>query len=397
MMDSKKWIIGAALALIGALIIWGWQAGKSADTGGEGESTSGITAEDWVKGESNAPVTLVEYTDFQCPACAAYFPVVKELIEKNPDNLRVVIRHYPLIRIHPNALLAARSAEAAGRQGKFFEMHDILFSKQSEWATLADPKEVFTNYAKELGLNPETFQADLTSDSIDEKINRGLAMGDTDGVQGTPNFLLNGKRIENPPNAEAFQVLIDEAVGGEKAPPEEEKEKEVSSSGTPVHEHADFKVYIEGKPIDFTQSKYQSTPENDLNPDVHLHDGVGTVVHKHRSGITLGDFFKSLKMELTKGCLRLDTGEAYCSGPANTLKIWVNGQPSEKFDTFEWKDGDRILISYGSETTTALQAQMDSVTRDACIYSEKCPERGTPPAEECVGGLGTDCNKEGTE
>lgn len=394
MSDQKKWIVGGAAVLILGLIIWGWQAGRTSENKEAGDRGSDVTAQDWVKGKSTAPVTLVEYTDFQCPACAAYFPVVQELTADYPDELRVVIRHYPLVRIHPNALPAARAAEAAGRQGKFFAMHDLLFSKQNEWAKLDDPKEKFLAYAESLSLDREKLGADMASSTIDDNINRGLKLGDTDGVAGTPTFLLNGKKIANPANAEAFKALIAEAIGGGEAETEEGKPPEGEALGQPVHEHADFKVFINGKALDFTQGKYQSSPENPLSADVHLHDGNGTIVHKHRSGMTLGDFFQSIKKELTKGCFRTDTGEAYCSGPVNTLKIWVNGQPSEKYDTFEFQDGDRILISYGAESTAALQAQMASVTRDACIYSEKCPERGAPPAEECVGGLGTDCVKE---
>ncbi len=385
---QKKILVGFGLVILVGISVWAYR-----DAHRPSASSSSMTKEagDWVKGPENAPVTLLEYTDFQCPACGSYYPLVTRLSNEYSEKMALVIRHYPLIQIHKNALAGARAAEAAGRQGKFWEMYDTLFSKQSEWSGEADPTEKFLSYAEALSLNKDTFAADLRDGSLDEHINKGLSEGNDAGVQGTPSFFLNGKKIDNPNSYEDFKKLIDDALGS--APKEPSPSPETPTVGEEVHEHADFKVYILGKAFDFTQEKYQSTEGKELNPALHLHDGNGNVIHKHKSGVTLGEFFQSLKMELTKGCLRLDTGEAYCSGPVNTLKVWVNGAPSEKFDTLEFHDGDRILISYGSEDSKALQAQMDSVTHDACIYSEKCPERGKPPTESCVGGLGSDCKE----
>ena len=109
-----------------------WKLASAPEVSNEKASLLEITEKDWVKGSADAPVTLVEYTDFQCPACGAYYPLIKQLTEEFGDKVRVVIRHYPLIEIHKNALSGARAAEAAGRQGKFWEMYDILFSNQKE-------------------------------------------------------------------------------------------------------------------------------------------------------------------------------------------------------------------------------------------------------------------------
>lgn len=148
-----------------------------------------------------------------------------------------------------------------------------------------------------------------------------------------------------------------------------------------VHYHADFKVYIHGQVLDFAQDRFMSTEEHALSNFTHLHDGDGEMIHKHMSGITLGDFFKSLGMEFTEDCLALDTGKRYCSEAENTLKMWVNGKANEEFGYYEFKDLDQILISYGNETEAELNIQRASVGDRACIYSELCPERGEPPEE----------------
>lgn len=158
------------------------------------------------------------------------------------------------------------------------------------------------------------------------------------------------------------------------------------------HIHADFKVFINNKPIDFSIEKYQSghpgsttTQHNDV---VHLHDGNGEVIHLHKEGLTLGYFFKTLGMDLTDDCLKLDTGEMYCNNEDNQLQVFVNEQPSEQLRDYIPKNLDRILITYDNllEAEKNIPLQMSAVTDKACIYSKTCPERGTPPIENCVSG-----------
>ncbi len=153
-----------------------------------------------------------------------------------------------------------------------------------------------------------------------------------------------------------------------------------------LHYHADFKVYLNGIAYDFAQEKYMSEEEGALSPFTHLHDMNGEIIHKHMSGITLGDFFESIGMSLTETCFTVDDGTAYCDDETKTLQFYVNGELNTKFDQYELQDLDRILISYGDETEAELQIQLSSVTDEACIYSETCPERGSPPDESsCVG------------
>ncbi len=153
-----------------------------------------------------------------------------------------------------------------------------------------------------------------------------------------------------------------------------------------VHVHADFKVYLNGSAYDIAQEKYMSEENSPLSPFTHLHDMDGGIIHKHMSGITLGDFFESLGMELTDTCFILDDGSSYCQNDTTTLSMYVNGRMTKKFDQYEISDLDRILITYGEASEEELQAQLSSVGDRACIYSETCPERGSPPDEStCTG------------
>ncbi len=202
--------LGAVAVLV--LVVWGiWKVGfgTPAETGGTSGSAIDVTDQDWVKGKSDAPVTLVEYTDFQCPACGAYYPIIDQLSKEMGDNLRVVIRHYPLIQIHDNALPAARVAESAGRQGKFWEMYDLLFANQKEWSNAADPmKSIFPAYAGRIGLDMERFNQDMADASLDDKINRDRDTGNELKITGTPTFFLNGQKMENPKSFEALKKSV---------------------------------------------------------------------------------------------------------------------------------------------------------------------------------------------
>lgn len=168
--------------------------------------------EDWSKGATSSAVTLVEYSDFQCPACASYYPLVKELSEKYKNDVTFIYRHFPLIQIHINADFAAQASEAAGKQGKFWDMHDMLFDKQNEWANVRNGEEVFTSYAKEIGLDLEKFKTDFKSEEVRRKINEHYKSGMKSGVTGTPTFFLNGEKIQSPNSKEAFEKLLVDAI-----------------------------------------------------------------------------------------------------------------------------------------------------------------------------------------
>lgn len=158
-----------------------------------------------------------------------------------------------------------------------------------------------------------------------------------------------------------------------------------------IHLHADFKIYLNGQAYNFTQDKYMSSEGHHLSERTHLHDMNGNIIHVHAFGVTLGEFFNSLGMKFNSTCFRLDNGTEYCNVVENKLMMFVNGQENSQMEKYEPKDLDRILVTYGSNENE-IQNQINSVTDVACIYSLKCPERGSPPNESsCIGGNGTMC------
>lgn len=198
-----------AVVILGLGIFGIWKfVSAPADPVTEG-STLDVTDKDWVKGKSDAPVTLIEYTDFQCPACAAYYPIVKQLSDEMGDQLRLVVRHYPLVTIHKNALSGSRAAEAAGRQGKYWDMYDLLFTHQAEWSLAENPlKSILPAYAGQIGLDVDKFRADMTDPTLDDKITADRQTGNDLKITGTPSFFLNGKLIKNPTSIEDFKKAI---------------------------------------------------------------------------------------------------------------------------------------------------------------------------------------------
>jgi len=171
-----------------------------------------ISESDWVKGAKTQKIVLIEYSDFQCPACGAYYPVTRQLVEEFGENIAFVYRHFPLRQIHQNAELAARAAEAAGKQNKFWGMHDLIFENQKEWSNKKNVKEFFVKYADALNLNKEQFVVDFDSREIKDKINADYQSGLRFNVNATPTFFLNGEKLQNPRNYEDFKSLIQGAV-----------------------------------------------------------------------------------------------------------------------------------------------------------------------------------------
>lgn len=206
-MPSKKIIIIVVIvAVLGGLLTVFLGGSKSVAP----ETT--LTDSDWKRGAVNPKVTLIEYGDFQCPACSTYEPVVQKLQEDFKNDLVFSYRHFPLTQIHQNAILSAKASEAAGRQEKFWEMHDFLYEMQTEWSIAGNAKEIFIGYAKTLGLNVAQFEQDLSLKTIEEKIKTDFEEGSKLGVRGTPTFFLDGKKIENPRSYEDFKLLIESSI-----------------------------------------------------------------------------------------------------------------------------------------------------------------------------------------
>lgn len=172
-----------------------------------------ISDADRILGNKEAKVTVVEYSDFQCPACAAYHPMVKQLAEDYGDRVMWVYRNFPLKQIHANAELAALAAEAAGRQDKFWEMQDMIFENQKEWSDEGSAKAIFVKYANALGLDAIRFENDLESKEVEDKVDKDYQSGQKSGVNATPTFFINGEKIQNPRSYEEFRSIIEGAIG----------------------------------------------------------------------------------------------------------------------------------------------------------------------------------------
>ena len=190
-------LIGAALvAAIGAGA-WYFKASRQ----GAGEVAAGERGAEPARalGPESAPVVLEEFGDYQCPPCGQAFPEVEAIRREYGDHLRLVFRHYPLTRIHPHALLAAHAAEAAGLQGKFWEMHRALYENQKEWSRTPDPRPLFETYARRIDPDLERFRRDIGGQESDARVvadhNRARSLG----VESTPTFFLNGRKL--PPSS----------------------------------------------------------------------------------------------------------------------------------------------------------------------------------------------------
>lgn len=165
-----------------------------------------------VGGISTTKVSVVEFGDYQCPACAYAHPIFKKVIAEYASNPNVsfTFRNYPL-PMHSNAMISAEAAEAAASQGKFWEMHDMLYEKQSEWSEVANAMQYFSVYAKNIGLDVTKFEKEIKDNTHIKAINADVADGDSVDVHGTPTFFINGAAFGtgNVPTFEEFKAKID--------------------------------------------------------------------------------------------------------------------------------------------------------------------------------------------
>jgi protein-disulfide isomerase len=166
-----------------------------------------ITKDDWSLGSPGAPVTLLEYGDFECPHCAAARPVVEGLVAEDPKTIRLVYRHFPVTTVHPHALIAAEAAEAAGAQGLFWEMHDMVFAHQPElsYGTLR-------TCAAAIGLDMARFDLEMETHTHLPEVRLDFRRGVQDGVNGTPTIFINRLRYDGPRERVSMQAAIAHAL-----------------------------------------------------------------------------------------------------------------------------------------------------------------------------------------
>lgn len=173
----------------------------------EGTLTTPVSAGDHSLGPDDAPVTLVEYGDYECEYCGQAHTIVQELLRQRPETVRFVFRNFPLTQIHPHAQAAAEAAEAAGGQGVFWPMHDHLYEHQD-----ALDNESLIAYAGELGLDVEQFERELAAHEYTDRVRTDFMSGVRSGVNGTPTFFINGRRHNDAWDLDTLLATVDAAA-----------------------------------------------------------------------------------------------------------------------------------------------------------------------------------------
>ena len=199
--------VGAAVFLVLVVPSSSSSVGQSAS----GKSAAVLVREDsWQQGPPDAKVTLVEFLDYECEACRALYPTIERIRTEYGDRVNFVVRYFPL---HKNSVLASKAAEAAGRQGKYWEMYAMLFENQPAWGEKSEPQtQIFVGYAQSLGLDMERFTADLNDPALEAKVSRDRADGVAAGVQGTPTLIINGVIAGNVLSYSQLKAKLDAAL-----------------------------------------------------------------------------------------------------------------------------------------------------------------------------------------
>ena len=220
-MSKQFWAILAAIVLIfvGVLLVNKHDTKAPVATG---------SPTNHVEGNKTATVKLTEFGDYQCPGCGSFYQTVKDVVAKYDSKIKFQFVNFPLTSIHPNTFAASRAAEAAGLQGKYWQMHDLLYeqnqayyvNQQQTWIPAKDPTPFFNQYAQQLGLNMTKFKQDFGSTKVNDWINADMQKGKNLGVDATPTFFLDGKKVDSDqlldsqgqPSVDAFSKLIDAAL-----------------------------------------------------------------------------------------------------------------------------------------------------------------------------------------
>lgn len=168
-------------------------------------------------GAEEGVITVTEYGDFECPACAGFYPIFSQMKDQFANEVRFEYKHFPLVQIHTNATAAHRAAEAAANQGKFWEMHDLIYERQAQWNGQAttNPAPIFEEYARELELDMDQYAAEVSTSDILGTINADVALGKDLGFTSTPTFVIDGKTVEDTTSiasVELFAAAIQDAI-----------------------------------------------------------------------------------------------------------------------------------------------------------------------------------------
>lgn len=203
--------IGVIILIFAAIFGLAMFVNSPSNTNSKSELTVPIKADlEFSRGNPKSKVTLIEYGDFQCPACAQYEPIINQLLSEEGRKLHFVYRYFPLSNVHKNAKISAQAGFAANIQGKFWEISNKLYENQTEWSESTNARDLFANYAKDLGINVEQFKTEMDSPPAAKFVSDSEAAAISLGLNSTPSFFLNGKLI-NPAGFDDFKKLIDDA------------------------------------------------------------------------------------------------------------------------------------------------------------------------------------------
>lgn len=223
--STQMWLIGGfivvvVLAVVGAAVFSGSAVNNS---GFVATTVPPITSADHGTGDATSSVSVIEYGDFECPACGEWEPLVEQLRQQYGDRVAFVFRNFPLYQIHPFAMIGAQAAEAAADQGKYWQMHDLLYKNQSQWTanTTLTPADVvsqfFNGYAQSLGLNIAQFDTDINAPTTKARVQRDIDSGNAAQINHTPTFFVNLMQVQNPDGLQQFQQIIDQALASSSA------------------------------------------------------------------------------------------------------------------------------------------------------------------------------------
>lgn len=222
-MDRKlqAWLIGGFIVVVILAVIAAAYFSNGASTSTSNfvsTSVPAITSADHVTGDASSKVSVIEYGDFECPACGEWEPLMEQLRQTYGTRVEFVFRNFPLFQIHPFAMIGAQAAEAAALQGQYWQMHDLLYKDQAQWtantslAPAAVVSQFFNGYAQSLGLNVTQFDTDINSSAVQARVQRDLTTGNAAQINHTPTFFVNLQQIQNPAGLTQFEQVIDAAL-----------------------------------------------------------------------------------------------------------------------------------------------------------------------------------------
>jgi protein-disulfide isomerase len=182
-----------------------------------------ITSADHITGDASSSVSVIEYGDFECPACGEWEPLMEQLRQTYGTRVEFVFRNFPLYQIHPFAMVGAYAAEAAALQGQYWQMHDLLYKDQAQWTanTTLTPADVvsqfFNGYAQSLGLNVAEFDVDINSSAVQARVQRDISSGNAADINHTPTFFVNLQQIPNPSGLAQFEQILNQELASSSA------------------------------------------------------------------------------------------------------------------------------------------------------------------------------------